>query len=99
LPWDEPDAGASGELPALGFGLEDPQPGEIVFHRLEGCQNPFAVVGDQGVVDCGVLLEDEGQLPESFDIEQVLEAMYGPLVFLLVVPPTPARLARSAWRP
>ncbi|MEI9974112.1 MAG: TetR/AcrR family transcriptional regulator [Ignavibacteriota bacterium] len=38
-------------------------------------------------------LKNEGQLPERFDIEQVLDAMYGPLHFLLMVrhaKPTPA---------
>jgi len=37
--------------------------------------------------------KDRGQLPEKFDIEQVLDAMYGPLHFLLMVrhaKPTPA---------
>jgi AcrR family transcriptional regulator len=29
--------------------------------------------------------KDEGQLPERFDIEQVLDIMYGPLHFLLMV--------------
>lgn len=29
--------------------------------------------------------KDDGQLPERFDIEQVLDAMYGPLHFLLMV--------------
>ena len=27
----------------------------------------------------------EGQVPENFDIEQILDAMYGPLQFLLMV--------------
>jgi AcrR family transcriptional regulator len=37
--------------------------------------------------------KNEGQLPERFDIEQVLDVMYGPLHFLLMVrhsKPTPA---------
>lgn len=29
--------------------------------------------------------KNDGQLPERFDIEQVLDAMYGPLHFLLMV--------------
>jgi AcrR family transcriptional regulator len=29
--------------------------------------------------------QDEGQMPEDFDIDQVLDAMYGPLQFLLMV--------------
>ena len=29
--------------------------------------------------------QEQGQLPDRFDIEQVLDAMYGPLYFLLLV--------------